>query len=225
MSTRAMAKATEKKLTVEAVSRRPQQGRSKASLERMMAAAQKLMIERGNEDFTLQDVSQSGNVSIGSIYLRFESKDNLVRAVIADYLQVMNQEQEILIENLRNATTNLETFVPQFVAAFAEFLKEHSPLLRISMRRASYDLQVSEPGKQSAKHAEVLCTEAMLAHRSEFGGDDNERKANAAYQIIFATLARELSLGSTGELAYRHDWADLKIELGRMCLAYLTSKL
>ena len=65
------------------VSRRPQQGRSKASLERMLTAGRALMLERGSEDFTLQDVNQKGNVSIGSIYLRFQSKDNLVRAVIA----------------------------------------------------------------------------------------------------------------------------------------------
>ena len=68
---------------VEDVSRKPQQGRSKASLERMLAAGRELMLERGSEEFTLQEVSERGQVSIGSIYLRFESKDNLVRGVIA----------------------------------------------------------------------------------------------------------------------------------------------
>ena len=79
--------ATDATLAVESMSRRPQQGRSKASLERMLFAARELMLERQSEEFTLQDVSARGNVSIGSIYLRFESKDNLVRAVIFNALE------------------------------------------------------------------------------------------------------------------------------------------
>ena len=46
----------------EGMSRKPQQGRSRASLERMLAAARELMIERGSEEFTLQEVSQGGDV-------------------------------------------------------------------------------------------------------------------------------------------------------------------
>ena len=84
MPTRAKTKDESPALAVANVSRRPQQGRSKASLERMLAAARELMLERGSEEFTLQEVSERGQVSIGSIYLRFESKDNLVRGVIAE---------------------------------------------------------------------------------------------------------------------------------------------
>lgn len=58
----------------------PQQGRSRASYERMLAAAEKLMVKRGNDDFTLTEVAKAGKVSIGSIYLRFDSKDDLIRA-------------------------------------------------------------------------------------------------------------------------------------------------
>jgi hypothetical protein len=34
-------------------------------------------------------------------------------------------------------------------------------------------------------------------------------------------MARQLSLGSSGEAAHDYDWEVLKRELGRMCLAYL----
>ena len=64
MSTRPTKKAAQP-LAVETVSRRPQQGRSKASLERMLEAAKGLMLELGSEDFTLLEVSKRGNVSIG----------------------------------------------------------------------------------------------------------------------------------------------------------------
>ena len=69
-------------------------------------------------------------------------------------------------------------------------------------------------------------TSALLHYGDEFGTKDpkvRETRANAAYYIIFATLARQLSLGSSRESVTDYDWEVLKTELGQMCLAYLTA--
>lgn len=221
MPTRLKTQTEATAFAVEDVSRKPQQGRSKASLERMLAAGRELMLERGSEEFTLQEVSERGNVSIGSIYLRFQSKDNLVRGVIANALEALAAAETVMLAELARDCKTLAEFVPAYVAAYAEVLRQHAPLLRLTMERASYDPLVSAPGKEHALRAERTCTEAMLAHASEFGGSDNKVKAQSAYHIIFATLARQLSLGSTGEAVHDYDWNLLKRELGRMCLAYM----
>lgn len=221
MSTRTQKKPVPAPPAAEPVSRQPQQGRSKASLERMLAAARELMVERGNEDFTLQDVSRRGNVSIGSIYLRFESKENLVRAVIASSLGTIGTEEDEMLATVRAQSPTLGDFIPLYVNRYAEVLRENAPLLRLSMARAEFDPLVSEPGKKTALRAQESSANTMLAYRHEFGGDDIEIKANAAFQIIFSALARQLSLGSTGESAHHFDWALYKSELGKMILAYL----
>jgi AcrR family transcriptional regulator len=210
-------------LSVETVSRMPQQGRSKASLERMLAAARELMIERGNEDFTLQEVSKRGNVSIGSIYLRFESKDNLVRAVLGQALTLLAEAEDMMLGVLSAECTTLADFVPRYVEAYAEVLRSNAPLLRLSMLRAANDPQVAEPGKRTAAFSLDRTIASMLRYAPEFGGSEHELRASSAYHIIFATLARQLSLGSTGESVTNYDWDQLKRELGRMCLAYLTA--
>lgn len=215
------ARAQETPLAVESVSRKPQQSRSKASLERMLAAARDLMLERGSEEFTLQEVSQRGNVSIGSIYLRFESKDNLVRAVIANALADIAAEEDAMIAMLARDCGTLGEFMPAYVEGYAEVLRKHSPLLRLCMARAEYDPLVARPGKEHAFRAETICIEAMLRYSSEFGGSEHKMKATSAYHITFATLARQLSLGSSMESAHDYEWDQLKRELGRMCLAYL----
>jgi len=221
MPASAKRKTADPVLAIETVSRKPQQGRSKASLERMLQAAEKLMLERGSEEFTLQEVSKAGNVSIGSIYLRFESKENLVRAVIANELERIERDEDRMMAKVTAMSKDLAQFVRNYVEAYAEFLRHHAPLLRLGMLRAENDPLVAEPGKRSAFRSAEVAINAMLAHRGEFGGNDHEKRANAAYQIIFATLARTLSLGSTGESAHPHDWKELKTELARMCLAYL----
>lgn len=207
------------------MSRQPQQGRSKASLERMLAATRELMLERGSEEFTLQEVSQRGNVSIGSIYLRFESKDNLVRAVIAESDRGIAAAEDAMFQLLRAECTSLGQFVPRYVEAYAEVLRQFAPLLRLSMDRAAFDPQVSGPGKARANMAAAAATNAMLAYADEIAGPDGRLKADAAFRIIFATLARHLSLGSTFESMDPIDWEQLKRELGRMALAYLTADI
>lgn len=210
-------------LAVETVSRKPRQGRSKASLERMLVAAREMMLERGSEEFTLQEVSLRGNVSIGSIYLRFESKENLVRAVIANALDQIVADEDAMLGAVMAQSTSLADYVPRYVEAFAETLRGNAPLLRLAMQRAAYDPLVAEPGRKSAYRSASEATKALMNFANEIGGDA-DLKANSAYQIIFATLARQLSLGSTGESAHNYDWELLKRELGRMCLAYLRTE-
>jgi len=220
------AKPAAKPLTVETVSRRPQQGRSKASLERMLGAARALMVERGSEDFTLLEVSKRGTVSIGSIYLRFESKDNLVRAVIAAAMDDLAASENAMIAGLERDCSSLAGFVPAFVKAYAGVLTENAALLRLAMMRAEHDPLVAEPGKRAAMRAVNMVTSALLHYGDEFGTKVpkvRETRANAAYYIIFATLARQLSLGSSRESVTDYDWEVLKTELGQMCLAYLTA--
>lgn len=222
-STKTKAKAKPQPFTVETVSRTPQQGRSKASLERMLGAARALMVERGSEDFTLLEISKRGNVSIGSIYLRFESKDNLVRAVIAETMADLERSEDAMLKELAEGCSTLREFVPAFVEAYASVLTDNAALLRLAMTRAENDPLVAGPGKRSALRAVALVKAALLGYADEFGGDDHEARVEAVYYIIFATLARQLSLGSSRESVTDYDWASLKRELGRMCLAYLTA--
>lgn len=220
MSSQPKKRKLSENLSVEAGARVPQQGRSKASFERMLAAARTLMLERGDEEFTLMDVSRTGNVSIGSIYLRFESKDNLVRAIIGVALEEIISAEEAMLDRLLATTGSLEEFVPRYVGEYAEVLRQNAPLLQLAMRRAAHDPLVSEPGKRMADRSEAGGTRGMLRFIDEIGGDA-DLKVHSAYQVIFATLARELSLGSTPESAARYDWERLKRELGKMCVAYL----
>ncbi|WP_298200694.1 TetR/AcrR family transcriptional regulator [Novosphingobium sp.] len=217
------AKPKPEPFNVDSVSRTPQQGRSKASLERMLGAARALMVERGSEDFTLVEVSKRGNVSIGSIYLRFESKDNLVRAVIAKAMEDLAAAETEMVERLTATCTTLRDFVPRYVEAYAQVLTENAALLRLAMARAEHDPLVAAPGKAAALRAVAQARDAMLRYPDEFGSADHATRAEAAYYIIFATLARQLSLGSSREAVTDYDWEELKRELGRMCLAYLTA--
>lgn len=210
-------------LAAGAVTRQPRQGRSRASFERMLAATRQLMLERSSEDFTLQEVSERGNVSIGSIYLRFQGKESLLHAVIADELERVSNEEQAMIAEVLAQSKQLSDFVPQFVDRYYDVLRDHAPFLRLIMARAAFDSAVSEPGKVTAHRTQDESVAALLRFHDEFGGSNHAVRARSAFQIIFATIARYLSLGSTAESADVDDWAHLRDELPKMCLAYLKS--
>lgn len=208
-------------LALQALSRKPRQGRSLASFERMLEATKALMIETGGDSFTLQDVSERGQVSIGSIYLRFESKDRLLHAVIAEELQAIIAKERVMIDAVLAETSTLGEFLPLYIARYSAFLEEHAPLLRTIMARAEIDPLVSEPGKETARRSSEMSIAAILTFRDEIKSADPEAKALAVFQIVFATIARQFGLGSTPESSDPYLWGFIKDEIVKMALAYL----
>lgn len=205
-------------------SRVPQQGRSRASYERMLTAAEKLMVKRGNDDFTLTEVAKAGKVSIGSIYLRFDSKDDLIRAVHGRVLTQIGEEQDAMMQQIRQNAPTLDEFSRQFVEAYAELLKRFSPVLRPIMFRAIYDESMSALGRNSAENLVREAEAQMLRFADEFGRPDHARLVSNAFRMIYYTLARFLGLGSSPEAANQGNWEELKQDLAIMCPAFLRAK-
>ncbi len=201
--------------------RQPLQARSRASLERMLQAARTLMIERGNDDFTLNDVSRHGQVSIGSIYHRFESRDELIRAVQAVFLAELDVRQDVLVTRVAAEATGLRMLVTALIDQLAEIYREASPLMRPIMLRASTDPVVATAGKQGYERLATRVVVELLRYREEIARPDPARAALASFDIIYAALARYLGFGTADIAAGRGDWAHLKADLGQMWAAFL----
>lgn len=202
-------------------SRAPQQGRSRASYERMLAAARELLIERGNDEFALTDVAKLGKVSIGSIYCRFDSKDALLAAVQHQTLERIDAEQLAIIAKVRESASDLRDLTMRVVEALAESLRSHAPILRPFMLRAPMDASTSDQGKASYGRIAEAVQAALLSHREEIRHPDPERAAASAFRLMYAAIARYLGFGAVAETAGEGDWADLKRDLGHMCAAFL----
>jgi AcrR family transcriptional regulator len=59
--------------------RKPQQARSRRTLERMLAAALDLLRSDGPDALTVAAITRGARTSVGSFYARFEGKDDLLR--------------------------------------------------------------------------------------------------------------------------------------------------
>lgn len=203
--------------------RAPVQGRSKASYERMLASAEALMAAAGSDDFTLQEVSKKGKVSIGSIYNRFESKDALLHAVQLRVLERVDKQMELRLGEARSGADTLDRLVVALTRAVGETLRENADIMRPLMLRATNDPLVAANGKASFVTTANAVKGALLLHSAQIRQPDPLRAVDSSFRILYATIARYLGFGSATTAAWEGDWDVLLHDLSRMISAFLAT--
>lgn len=172
--------------------REPVQGRSQASLKRMLTAARDLMLERDGEEFTLNEVSNTGSVSIGSIYHRFSSKDELVRAVLEAEMHEIEAAETLVQQQSLDRSSSLDQFIKLYVIDFFEVLKRNSLFIRLNIRRAATDPAAAMLGDLHEQRAAKRLHEALKRFANDIPGD-LDLKASYALHMIFFALAWQLT--------------------------------
>jgi AcrR family transcriptional regulator len=189
----------------------------------MLAAARRLLIEHGSDDFALSDVSRVGRVSIGSIYHRFESKEELLRAVHRQLMEDLHAEQSTMVSAVCAATRDLPGMLAMLVDAIAEFLKRNAGALRPMMACANKDDAIATAGKASHSELRDLFINALMTHRSAIRHADPAMAAGTCFKMIYAAIARDLGFEAAHIAADQAEWNDLKKNLFAMCTAFLMS--
>ncbi|HDS1733467.1 TetR/AcrR family transcriptional regulator [Pseudomonas sp. BP8] len=201
-------------------SRTPKQDRSRASLERLLTATREMLSEGTFEALTIAGISKRSEVSVGSIYARFGGKDDLFLAVVRDVLGELDAEWESLVDETKARKLPLERQVPELIDTLAEYLKRHASILKPFMTKAN-DPQVATCGKASHLKMAISFQGLLLESRETILHPDPQHAVSACFSIAYAALARFLGLGSAADAAGEGDWAQLKQDLGIMCLGFL----
>lgn len=202
--------------------RPPKQERSKATVERVVLAAEQLMRDRGTDEFTLAEVCTLGRVSMGAIYYRFASKDDLLRLVHARLMEELGREMSAAVGRSVDRANDLPQLVRALIEALAEMLRHFAPLLRPLMLRSVSDPVIRAAGKETYTRMGKEFSGAILSRRAEIEFSRPDEAAEASYAIAYAALGRSLGLNvSLGHVADIRNWHALKRSLAIMCVSYL----
>lgn len=207
------------------VARPPQQSRSRASLERMLNAAEALLVEHGSDGFTLTDVSRVGQVSIGSIYNRFAGKDELIQAVHARLMERIAKDQVRIVMRARSRSRSPVAHVRAIIEELGEFLADHAHLMRPMMLRAAFDPVVQDQGRFAHDAMADAIAAELLTYRTMMTQGEPERAVRAAIRISYASFARDLGFGMTEEPQRETGWDELKADVSDMTARYLFGRL
>ncbi|GAA3309977.1 hypothetical protein GCM10020295_75860 [Streptomyces cinereospinus] len=97
--------------------REPRQARSAATLARILRAAEELASSAGLEDMTMTGVAERADVSVGTIYRRFEDKEQLITALAE---RMLERREEYVAEQLEKAEPSLAGVVDAYAHALLE---------------------------------------------------------------------------------------------------------
>jgi len=70
--------------------KRPRQARAKVTVDAILASSARVLVKRGFDGFTTNEVADTAGVSIGSLYQYFPNKEALVAALIEKHIEDMN---------------------------------------------------------------------------------------------------------------------------------------
>jgi len=199
----------------------PQQERSRASFERVLEAGTSLLEEDGWDGFTLAEVSRRAGVSIGSIYARVKSKDDLFYAIHERHVARIADDHSGLADLGQWQDLPTRELVVEAVRELGEVFRANDRILRVIMHRGIVDPVVAARSSAGASQFSDWVERLLLERRAEIVHADPETAVDVAFRIAWATFSRQILYGPTFESRRYIEWDRLVAEVGSACATYL----
>jgi len=195
--------------------RSPKQDRSRKTFDRVIESTVEILKSDGLQQLTLAEVSRRSGVSIGSIYCRVDSKEDLIRVVQAHALESLDREFAVMLNRIRRDSLPLRELAPAMVRELAIFLRRNAALLSAFMQQGARDPLVASVGRRSYLQTALDFKLLLLERQTEFHHPDADHAATTIFTVVYGCLARYLGLGAHPEIE----------DLGLMALAFLVVDL
>ncbi|MCM2416489.1 TetR/AcrR family transcriptional regulator [Streptomyces sp. RKAG290] len=103
--------------------REPRQARSAATLARVLQAAEEIAASSGLEGMTISGVAERAGVSVGTIYRRFDDKEQLITALTE---RMLERREEYVAERLCAADPSLPGVMDAYALALLESFADNN---------------------------------------------------------------------------------------------------
>jgi len=195
----------------------PRQARSRATVDAILDAAARVLVERGYAATTTNAVAEVAGVSVGSLYQYFPNKDSLIAALHDRHGRQMSALLDAALLRHRGAS------LPEALAGVIESaVKAHqldADLHRV-LEKQVLGLDQFPGEDESVDEIERRLRELLEAHRADIVVEDLRLATwmlmHAVHALIHAVVLERPS-GVSVKAATR--------ETVRMALAYLTARL
>lgn len=140
--------------------RRPRQARARATVDRILAAARRVLIDAGADGFNTNRIADAAGVGIGSIYEYFPNKQAIVERLLDDLSAV--ETDAVLARLAALADADVAAVARGVVETVFDLYVAHGPLYRVLHALSSAERRV---GHRPGERAVVAAVERLLAER------------------------------------------------------------
>lgn len=196
----------------------PRQARSQKTLERILDAAEALILETGSVTFTVAEVARRGRSSVGSLYARFKGKDALLRSVFERFLEQAEATVASALDPERWHGVPIADIMAATVAFAVQVFEDRRPLISALVLSA-----VDDPDMFGVVERLGASTAAQLItlgqkRRDEIAHPDLDLAMRFITWTVLCSLEASTLHDPTEPLL---DRASQVAELTRMCVGYL----
>jgi AcrR family transcriptional regulator len=200
----------------------PTQARSRARVETILMAAGALLGEAGYDAVTTNMIAERAGVPVGSIYQFFETKDDIIVALVERFKQSIHK---LAAEGLDadGAARDRHAFVARLVEGIAAIQAEHSAFVCVfsgSQSHERVDGLARELRATLVGHLDRVFAEAF----PRLGKAERSRML-AAWSDITGAMIASLDRARPGDRSKPADRAKFLEELKIILSAYLDAKL
>ena len=172
---------------------KPQQERSRRTLERLLSATVRTLHESGLEGATIPRIARAAGVSPAAIYRRFKDKQDLLRAALLEMLETSQAQNRLLQAKALTGRGLVEASRRFIELTFAQYRQRGQLLGALNQfMQADNDSEFVQAARRIIEGNLDLVVQNMLAYRKEIVHANPERAlriailtASTAIQTIF----------------------------------------
>jgi len=204
----------------------PRQERSQETLARLLAATEKLLGKHHFEDLSIHQILEASEVSTGSFYARFRSKEDLLPHLYQEYSENLRKRMAADIDPARwrglALAERIRALLPRAVASY----RERRGLLRaVALLARSRPKAVAKSALRERDDQYKAIAALLLECRREIAHPDPELAVQTGILFVLAACRDKILFAEAPHPAsVALDDRQLADELARALVAYLTTK-
>jgi len=200
---------------------RPQQGRSRAALAKIVQAAEKILRKNGIDGFSMAAVAEAAELPVGNIYRRFKGKDELLQAIKHD---VTSRIEVAVAERLsKQEFSDIPSLVRAFVGAASKTFASDETLYRIVFESRTRNPVLNRIGLSGRRRVAAAYREAMLPFLDGVPKARAELLVRVSFHLLASAIVGKPRVddGALTDLS----WNVLGSEIGAAAIAYLETSI
>jgi AcrR family transcriptional regulator len=199
----------------------PKQSRSERTQERLLRAAERLILEKGLADASVPEIARRARSSIGGFYARFPDKDALLRALEERFFAEMLGRVGKLADAGRWADASIATIVRACADELVTVFRERRNLIAAFLHRATRDPEMlADAIRFRAQTAERIAA-LLLPRRGELRHPEPRLAIDLGVQFAFALMLQLVVVGDVRAGGRVLSDRELQGEIERNFLSYL----
>lgn len=198
--------------------RPPQQARSRAALQRLLASAEYVLVNDGIKEFTIARVAEHAGVSVGGVYRRFASKEQLIDAV---RYELVARLEHAITEALAAQSSSLADVLDAYTAALSEVLADSGQVIP-AILAGGRSADVPEHGLRTIITLQQRFIEAAAPYRGQIRHSHPDAALNIAFRSVIAASAHRAAIAPWWPDGLT--WQQWAREIAEMTRTYLTAE-